>query len=1158
MNKLEHWLFLMKITIVQIVISAFSIAMTYAIDSHGQGLLDRKISIDVKGAALNDVLSLISQQANVRFAYSPELLNEKDEVSAIFKKEKLGKVLTGLLGRNFSYEVVGTYIVLAPAREIPQAAITGQVVEATQMQVSGKVTDEKGEPIPGVNIVIKGTATGTTTDVDGNYNLKTDGPDAILVFSFIGYVAQEVPIDSRTVINIVLKEDIQTLSEVVVVGYGEQKKESVVGSIGTADSETLVRRAGVTNLGGALSGQIPGVTVMERTGEPGREDPLIMIRGQSTWNEASPLILVDGIERSFNDINVHEVQSVSVLKDASATAVFGVKGANGVILITTKRGQEGKAQFSMSANYGLKQPSSSFGVVEAVTAKLWKNEGIEHEVSAFESTWDDYLPYDEVMKYKIPQQYPDLYPNVNWPDVMLKRFATNKQINVNVSGGSKATKYFASMSYLNEGDLLKSRSTNKGYDPEYAYNRLNFRGNLDFDLTKTTRLSTNISGYAGMKKETQAFSNRWIFQSLYELPPDAFPVKYADGFYGKDPSDINVHNPVAILNEAGVKRTSRLFIGTDFKLDQKLDVITKGLSAQATFSFDNYFGYDGPNIRDSGNQGQTLYKFVSPDILDAETHQDTVNATVWIPSTGGNPVNEYDFVVVPWSVTPSDVDEGALRRTLFYQLSLNYARTFGKHDVSALALFNRRQTALGASFPEYREDWVGRTTYGFNDTYFAEINAAYNGSEKFGPGYRFGFFPSFAAGWMISNEHFMQSLHWLSKLKVRASWGKVGSDAGIPRWAYIGSWSTTHSPSGTYALFGNTAGQIDPKTAMRSPYNFYWEGTIPNPDLSWETAVKKNLGVEIGLFENKLTVEADFFKGHRQDIFLSASRRNVPVYFGADPVPVNYGETETKGLEIDAMYRGEFGNGFTYWVRQSLTRAKDVVLKAEDPALQDAYLKDVGFQINQTKTQVRDGSIAASWDDVYAQTTIDNPINKLPGDWGIIDYNGDGIINSFDNIPYGYPDNRPGNTYSTWVGFGYKNFSIMVQFYGVTNITQNFSLATPELTRRTRVNEYLLDYWTPENPDAFFMAPRLGTNSPWGDLTRFDGSFLRLKTAEIAYSLPESLVSRLGLTELRFYVNGNNLLFWSDLPMDMESGGYDVQNSYPTYKVFNMGIDVKF
>jgi len=530
-------------------------------------------------------------------------------------------------------------------------------------------------------------------------------------------------------------------------------------------------------------------------------------------------------------------------------------------------------------------------------------------------------------------------------------------------------------------------------------------------------------------------------------------------------------------------------------------------------------------------------------------------------SVGAAAVNEYDWVLRPWTVASASVSTGSLRRTLNYQASLNYARTFGKHDVSALGLFMRRRDATGATFPNYREDWVSRFTYGYDNKYFAEVNGAYNGSEKFGPGYRFGFFPSLALGWVLSNERFMD-YDWLYKLKVRGSIGKVGSDSGIPRWGYIGSWtaggSNKYNMTYANALFGNTNGVINPKSAMNSPYTFYWEGTIPNPSINWETAIKKNLGIELGLFENMISFEADFFKENRKDIFMDASVRNIPYYFGAPAVPINYGQTETNGFELDLTYRKTLSNGLNYWVRQTMTRAKDLVTKAEDPPLQYDYLKTVGYQISQTKSQIRDGSIANSWDDVFAQTSLETNTYKLPGDWGILDFNGDGVINSFDSAPYGYPSNRPANTYSTYLGLGFKGLSFMIQFYGVTNITQSVDLSTPAATRKTRVNEYLMDYWTTENRDGVFMAPRMATGATWGEYTRFDGSFLRLKTLEVAYNLPRKLTESMRLNSMRVFVNGNNLIYWSDLPTDLESGSWDVYNSYPTYRVVNIGMDVQF
>ena len=1020
-----------------------------------------------------------------------------------------------------------------------------------EQTVQGKVIDlENGEPLPGVNILAKGTTQGTVTDVDGNYRLTVGDEVTILVFSSIGFLSEEVEINGRTTIDIGLAADIQSLQEIVVVGYGEQKKESVVGAIANVDSEVLTRRGGVTNLSSALSGQVPGVNVLEVTGEPGVNDPAILIRGQSTWNGAYPLILVDGVERRMNDIDVSEVESVSVLKDASATAVFGVKGANGVILITTKRGQEGKASLNVGANMGIKTISKIFSVMDAYEGIAWKNEAIEHEVVVQEAGWGSYLPYDELQYYKRPQQspYQYIYPNVDWQDEITKDFATTYRVNMNVSGGTKSAKYFGSLAYINEGDILESDYNElKDYDPGYAYNRLNFRGNLDFDLTNTTKLAVNLSGYTGVKKETNTFSTRWIYGAMYNLAPDIFPVRHEDGTYGMNPNGLSVLNPNAILNETGVKKTNRSQITSDIKLTQSLDFITEGLSAGANLSYDVYFTSSGPNILDGGNNGQVLYKYIDPSILNAETAEDSLNAIQYFTSGTSTAINEFDFVYQPSVIVPGQVQNNLLSRALFYQLSLNYARTFEKHDVSGLLLLNRRENAIGPEFKHYREDWVGRVTYNYGGKYFLEVNGAYNGSEKFGPGYRFGFFPSAAAGWMISEEGFL-NYDWLDKVKIRGSIGKVGSDAGIPRWGYIGSW--IYGGSNMEGYFGRPDG-----SDVRSPYVVYSEGVIPNPNLSWETAIKRNIGVELGFFQNAIFLNVDVFKDNREDIFLSGERRNIPATFGAPPVPINYGQTETQGFEIELGLRKLMSNGLMGWANFSMTRAVDKIILNEDPSLLPDYLKLAGYQIGQTTSQIRNGFIN-NWDEAYAGAGGDNNQYKMPGDWNIVDYNADGVINSFDVVPFGYPD-RPQNTYSAMAGLEYKNFSVMVQFYGVTNINQKVNFGGPRINE-TIVSEYYRDYWTPANTDAYYKAPRLLTGSSDGDFSVFDGSYLRLKTAEIAYNLPKSFLGNLGLSDARIYVNGNNLFFWSDLPQDQETGDFDIFNSYPMFRQYNFGINVNF
>ena len=1028
---------------------------------------------------------------------------------------------------------------------------TGFQNPAKLFPVKGKITGPDNEPLSGATITVTGTNTITSTDAGGNYSLTVRDSNAVLVVSIVGFLTREIVVKNQTTLDITLQKNATALQEAVVVGYATQKKASVVGAISTVNNEALTRRGGVSNLSSALSGQIGGVTVLETTGEPGRDNPQILIRGQSTWNGAQPLTLVDGIERRMNDVSVNEVASITVLKDASATAVFGVKGANGVILITTKRGKVGKPKMNIGASMGIKTISKVPQKMGAYDAQMWKNAAIEREVSTNAAAWQYYLPYQQVLMSKNPRQYPYLYPDVNWQEEVTRDYAKNFRATMDISGGTDFATYFASMAYVREGDIFISHpNETKGYDPGFGYDRFNFRGNLDFKLTKTTKLQTNINGFMGIQKKTGAFDGQMahIYRSIYELAPDAFPVYYEDGVYGKDPVDNNMHNPVALLEETGTLISNRRHVGMDFNLDQRLDFITEGLSFGANLSWDSYSGSAGPNIRDVGNQGQTIFKFVKPSILDARTHQDSLNAITYFPSQGQAGVNEFDFVLRPWQTGSEFMVNEELNRALFYQARLSYARVFGKHDVSALGIFNRRQEATGGEFARYREDWVGRVTYNFNSKYFLEVNGAYNGSEKFASKYRFGFFPSVAAGWMISEEKFMSKISWVDKLKIRGSWGRVGSDAGITRWGYIGSWVT-----GTPAWFNNTNGT----PLVNSPYGQYREGVIPNENLSWETATKENIGLEFSALKGMITLEADFFKDVRDGIFMSALQRNVPVYFGAAPVPANLGKTETKGYEFSLGFnrrplkRKDIG----YWVKVDISSALDKVLMSEDPALLDDYLKVAGFQIGQTKSQVR-GDYINNWDEIYASAPLaTNMVQRLPGDWDLVDYNGDGVINTFDVVAFGYPT-RPSKTYNATVGLNYGNFSVTAQFFAVTGISLRVPYIQPAAVRWSAASTVLSDYWRPDNTNAFYAGPRLTTSAPVGDFGIYDGSYIRLKTAEISYQLSSGWIKHLGLSSFRIYANGNNLVFWSDLPMDRETGTFDILNAYPMFRQYNFGFDI--
>lgn len=1118
------------------------------------------LDVGYKSTTLKSILKDLQKKSGLIFVYANENVDQYKNVSVKSGKRRLSEILNeAILNTNLRYRQAGRKILFIPVAQKVESEKKPDPAPAdtVRRRVSGKVTDADGVPLQGVTVRLKNAGLITTTNKDGEYTIPMDDPADVLVFTHVGVKTQEIGVRGSQPVYVKMVEDTKDLIDVVVVGYAKQSKQSVVGAIATLSAETLEKRGGVSNLASALSGQIPGVVVMETTGEPGRDDPSILIRGQSTWNGAQPLILVDGIERKMNDISVSEIETISVLKDASATAVFGVKGANGVILVTTKRGKSGKAQLTFSGNTAVKTISRIPKKLDAYEAKLWKNAAVENEVSVNEAAWQYYVPYEEVLRSKLPQvePYTYLYPNVDWYDVMTKDFALNQRVNMNISGGTDFAKYFASVGYLAEGDIINSNyNSERNYDPGYGYQRFNFRANLDFLITKTTTFSTNISGFMGNQKRTAAnfggendFTSGHIYRAFYELAPDAFPIMYPDGLYGKDPTNQNMHNPVSLIQNGGVLKTNRKHIGANFLLDQKLNFITKGLVFNASVSFDNYSITNGANIQDGSNQGQTLYEYISPAILNAKNYQDSLNAINIFPSQGVVAVNEFDFVIRPWTVTPEHMVNGGLERAIFYQAGFNYNRKFGIHDVTALFLFNRRKNAIGAVFPSYREDWVGRVTYNYSNRYFFEVNGAYNGSEKFSPEYRFGFFPSVALGWMVTEEKFMQSIHWLDRLKIRGSAGKVGSDNGIPRWGYLSSWA-----SGGTSYFNN----VDGLPLQPSPYVSYREGVIANEMITWETALKKNIGFELSVLK-RLTVTTDLFHDRRENIFLSGNQRNIPAYFGAAPVPVNMGITTNQGYEIEAGYKGGHPSAWYYNVQLSFTKAKDKIIQSEDPLLKPAYQKLAGFQIGQTRTSLSSGYIN-NWDDLYASAPLSTGMNfRLPGDWDIVDYNADGVINNFDAVPYGFPT-RPSKTWSANLSGGYKGLSVMVQFYAVTDISLRSPYITPAAQRWTAVSEDVSDYWTPDNTDAFYKAPRLTTTSPTAQFGIYDGSYMRLKTAEIAYRLPQHWLKWIGVSNTRIYLNGNNLVFWSKLPMDRETGAFDIQNAYPMFKTFNFGIDVSF
>lgn len=1014
--------------------------------------------------------------------------------------------------------------------------------------VKGTVFDSTGETVIGASVVVKGnTSIGTISDIDGNFVLTVPSENTTLVVSFVGMKSQEVKATSTNLIKVTLEDDSQQLEEVVVVGYGQQKKASVVGAITQTTGKVLERAAGVSDIGAALTGNLPGVVTTTGTGMPGEEDPKITIRGASSWNNnEDPLVLVDGIERPMSSVDITSVQSISVLKDASATAVYGVKGANGVILITTKRGSEGSAKIDVGFNATLKSPSKLPNKYDSYDALMFRNVAIEHELALTPQSWADIRPQAFIENYRnqTTVEQRERYPNVDWQKALFKDNTMSYNANINISGGTKFVKYFASADYVHEGDLFRVYDNGRGYNSGYGYDRINVRSNLDFNITKTTVLKINLAGSNGIRKApwTNASQSEWQigqqWSGVYNIPPDVFLPQYSDGSWGMYPKVSNTTNSVQNISIGGTMQTTSTRINTDFTLEQDLSFITKGLTARATISWDNEFVENNRGINDLNNDSQSKW-------IDPETGQ-----VVWKNSYDTN--QGFDWTQgINWSTQPGSVDNGQTVRNLYYQAQLSWARSFNRHNLTGMGLFSRQENARGSVMPTYREDWAFRVTYNWADRYFVEYNGAYNGSEKFSPENRFAFFNSGAIGWMISEEPFMRFLrekHILDMMKIRASYGEIGSDQlGDPfdesrRWLYMDSWK----------YGGHT--RIDLNHA-ESIYTWWYESAIGNENIQWEVVKKLNLGVDYSFLDGLFAGSLEFFRDTRSNIFVFGGDRSIPSYFGGTPPSINKGKIRTTGYELELRVNKMFANGLRLWGNFNMTHARNKVLVKDDQALRPAYQKAAGHSVNQYYSYI-DAGFIQNYDQLYGSPIHDSSDSqKLVGDYYIVDYNGDGVIDSKDSVPWGYTS-APENTFNATVGFEWKGFSAFAQFYGVTNVTRDVGLTSLASNLNTVYDTGT--WWSKNTPDADVVVPRWNSKPTYYDGTQYlyDGSYIRLKNVEVAYTWTKGWVKKLGIDNLKIYLNGNNLWLWTRMPDDREANlsGAGYLGAYPTVKRYNLGI----
>jgi TonB-linked SusC/RagA family outer membrane protein len=841
-------------------------------------------------------------------------------------------------------------------------------------------------------------------------------------------------------------------------------------------------------------------------------------------------------------VDISSVESISVLKDASATAVYGVKGANGVILVTTKRGKKGSARIDVGGDVTLKAPSKLPNKYDSYDALMARNVAVEHELSLNPDSWDYMTPQSVIENYRnqttVAQR--ERYPNVDWQDAIFKDYAMSYNANLSVSGGTDFVKYYAAADFIHEGDLFNVWDNGRNYESGYGYNRLNVRSNLDFEITRSTTFKVNIAGSNGAKKSPwgQTNSSDWAvaqqWAGAYNIAPDVFLPKYSDGSWGYYPDISNVSNSAMNLAVAGSMTTTTTRINTDFTLEQKLDFITEGLNFKGLIAWDNTFVETNRGINDLYNDPQQ--KWIDPETGDVYFKQDY------------EANNKFDYMQsVLWNIEAGSASLD--QRKLYYQLQLDWARSFGNHNLTGMGLFSREENTADyfGFIPVKREDWAFRATYDYNTRYFLEYNGAYNGSDKFGPEYRFAFFSSGAVGWMISEESFMQSIGFLDMLKLRASYGEIGDDSSIGN--ALGLYRTVWEYGGQTSMDMNQG---------ESPYTWYRVASIGNPDVRWETVKKLNYGADFAFFDGLFAGSIDIFKDRREDVLISGEDRSVPSYFGADPPAANLGEVEVKGYEAELRINKVLPNRLRLWANMSMTHAKNEIIKMEEPQLLPDYQKDAGYSIGQNRAHV-DAGFVNSYDELYATTPHDtNDGEKLVGDYKIIDFNGDGVIDSKDQIPYGY-SGTPQNTYNATVGFEWKGFSGFVQFYGVNNVTRYVPLNSFGSQLNTVYD--LGSWWSKDNPNADVVVPRWMSTPSYHSGTQFlfDGSYIRLKNAEIAYTFDNSgWIKRIGFNSLRVFINGNNLWVWSDMPDDRESNfaGAGGQGAYPMMRRYNLGVKI--
>lgn len=1038
----------------------------------------------------------------------------------------------------------------------------------------GKVVDDRtSEPLVGATVKVKGSTIGTITDIDGNFAL--DIPDNIspIVFevSYMGYASKEAAPAKTTGFTIRLAEDSQTLEEVQIIAYGKQSKMSVTAAISSIDTKELLKSPS-GSVANALSGAVTGLSSIQPSGQPGAENPSIYIRGTGSLSDelSKPLILVDGVERSFFQMDSHEIESITVLKDAASTAVFGVRGANGVVLVTTRRGVSGKPVISLNSSFGLTQALRNLKGVDSYTYATLYNEAQLSDNPSLTESQLGFSPF--VIDMFRTNEDPIMFPNVDWNDYLFKNLAWQTQHNLTLSGGGERFRYFVSLGYLLQDGMLKQLG--ESYDPNYQYKRFNYRSNVDIDITKSTLLKVNIGGHVGAKREPRT-DELWR-KVLWSTPfssPGIVDGKLISNIYSNRYISIGERScPLDYYYNYGYNVDTDNVLNLDLALEQKLDFIIPGLSM---------------NIKGAYNTNYNMKASRTPSGADSMCTPiylgsiETPGMDFWDPRFDRTIVYQTDGVSGLHEQMSYDEEVGR-GRNWYGEFSLNYSRSFGDHDVSALFLYNQSKKY----YPETKIDgkvfymdiptayvgYVGRMTYAYKKRYMVDLNAGYNGSENFAPDKRFGFFPAVSAGWILSEEKFMKKQKVIDFLKLRASYGIVGNDKmENARFLYMaGAWSgynTVAKGQGSWQFGKNGGTGLLPDAK---------ENTMGNPDVTWEKVAKQNYGIDLKMFDSRLSLTADVFFEKRKDIL--STRNTLPAITDINLPKINLGKVNNHGYELSLGWNDRAGK-VDYWLKANVSYAKNKIIYMDEVVPNEPYMAETGRSTGLTYGYIFDRFLQK--DDFDADGNLKKDENgrqilpqmalgtPRPGDALFKDLNGDGVINGDDKTRFGYAE-RPDYVFGFLGGLKWKNFEFSMQWTAAMNASRildgEYRNAFGSTNSRMLLKFLADGRWTEENPNSRFPRLTFMNKSHYlqtSDLWLMNGSYLRLKTAEISYTLPQKdFLKKVGIESVRFYCNGYNLLTLfsdlNDIDIDPEGGTDGGNNNYPNIRIYNFGVNISF